>query len=299
MIESKYKPILVITQPDKPKGRSLQTYPTPVKEIASKYGIDCYQPDDINSEISFEYIQSVNPDLIVTVAFGSLLMRKMRKIPRFGAINLHPSVLPRHRGADPIRSTILSDDGRCGVTYFFINAKMDAGDIILQKDFNLDPELNFSALENILSNVGAGMILEVLDLVFSKPRDSFLKQDNNFATYSKKVEKDDSILDFTKSFLIFKKKLLAYNYEPGCHCEFREKRLKIFSAEIYSDGNQDTIQNQDIGRIIKFIKNKGFVVCLPDAYILITDVQYEGKKRMDAWSFHIGARLQIGEKLGL
>jgi methionyl-tRNA formyltransferase len=128
------------------------------------------------------------------------------------------------------------------------------------------------------------------------PRDSFQKQNHDLATYSRKVDKEESILDFSLPYAEFNNKLLSYNDEPGCHCSFRGRRLKIFKAEKISRENKTIEYN---GIITDFIKNKGFVVTLPDADICITEVQYEGKKRMDAWSFHIGARLQIGERLGI
>lgn len=300
LINSAYKPVLVISQPDKPKGRNLKLIPTPVKEIALQHNIECFQPDDVNSQDSLNYIKSFKPDLIVTVAYGAFLNKDLRILCPFGAINLHPSLLPLHRGSDPVRNTLLCGDKFCGLTVFFITAKMDSGQIIIQKKYEISSvltQINFTNLETFLAQSGAEEvinsinILENSELRFSALKHSFIEQDHSLASFSKKVEKDSNLADFSLSAGVFLNHLQAYAYEPGYFCYFRNKRLKLFSAEICN-----SIENSDYPVIKAIIKNKGFILALKDADLLITEVQFEGKKAMNAWQFHIGARLEFGER---
>jgi len=292
LIKSKYSIVLVVSQPDKPRGRGLALDPSAVKLTAQKYHIECFQPEDVNSNESIDYISSFTPDLIFTLAYGSFLCRKLRKLPCYGALNLHPSLLPLHRGADPIRATLLNGDRQCGISVFFLNSKMDAGRIVSRETFEIPQRANYTKLVSFLAEKASQVSLDAIDLVSSHPRESFPEQDHTQATYSQKIESGSCVIDFTQTSEVFFNHLRAYTDEPGYYCNLRGQRLKIFDAEII-----DCKTNEDYGIIESLVKNVGFVITLPDASILIKEVQYAGKKRMSAWQFHLGARLQIGERL--
>ena len=292
LIDSKYKPVLIISQPDKPSGRNLHIKPTPVKEVALKYNIPCFQPEDINAKDSISHVATFNPHVLITAAYGAYLKKSIRTMAKHGALNLHPSLLPLHRGADPVRSTLLAGDSLCGITFFIIKAKMDTGPIIHQVKYDIPKNYNYSKLENYLSEKGGDEIIFTVERIFNTDPNEFKEQDHELATYSSKVEKNVNLIDFNLNFRDFINKLKGYSDEPGYFCFFRNKKLKIYEAEFVSHEI-----NNSVGEIKKIINKKGFIVSLSDSDILITEVQYEGKKRMNAHDFYNGARIQIGERL--
>ena len=301
----KFEIKLIITQPDKPQRRSLKLEYTDIKKAAIKYPIEVYQPIDINSDEAYNKIYTVKPDLLVVVSYGAFLCKRIRNICPLGVINLHPSILPFHRGADPIRSTILNGDIYTGNSIFLLTKQMDTGPIIIQSKFKINEEIefpNFSNLSNYLAIDGANLLLQTIDLAVKSSLQASQRtwqsiakikdQDDSLATYSSKITKNSLIANFNLPTEQFIRHINAYSYEPGYYCIFRNKRLKLFKASIYNK-----IENKTYPIIKYIIKNKGFVISLSAADILIEEVQYEGKQQMSAWQFHLGARLTIGEKL--
>jgi len=303
LINSDYKVVLIVSQPDKPRGRNQKVEETPVKIIALQYDIPCFQPIDINTEESIAYIASYKPDLIFTFAYGAFLCRKLRNLPKYGAVNLHPSILPLHRGADPIRSSLLAGDTVCGITVFFLSNKMDAGRIVSRETFPLAASFNYSLLEEYLSVKAKEVAIASLKLIATRPKEYFPEQDNEMATYSQKLTPGSNAIDFDVDSYVFLNRMKAYTDEPGYYCTFREKRLKIYKAIKYSKDYPSINSRHDINDvpasapITDLIANRGFVISLKDEDILIQEVQLEGKKRMSAWQFHLGAKLQKGERL--
>jgi methionyl-tRNA formyltransferase len=296
LINDGLKPCLVVSQKDKPRGRNKVLKNTPVKDIALKNDIECFQPEDINNQEAIEYVLSFKPDLIVTVAYGAFLGYKLRTMCPYGAINLHPSLLPLHRGADPIRSTLLNGENICGVSVFFITAKMDSGPIILQKEYPVN-DMNYTELSEYLAVEGAGELtnaiktLEKHSLKYTALKSVFSKQNDSEASYSSKVEKVSNMADFGLNTVGFLNRVKAYSYEPGYYCYFRNKRLKLLKAELYDNSCYETYPT-----ILRVEKNKGIVFSLKDGSVLLKEVQYEGKKQMSAYEFHIGARIEAGER---
>ncbi len=298
LIKNNYAPCLVITQPDKPKGRKLIPQSPPVKIFANNYSIPVLQPENINNLDVIRTIKNVKPDLIITVAYGMFLGKELRTLCPYGAINLHPSLLPLHRGADPVRNTLLYNDSICGVSVFFISSKMDSGNIILQRNFNIDDNYNYSELSSYLASNGAEAVLDSIailerkSLKFKDLKNSFPKQDNLIATYSSKLIKTDTYYSNTFTAKDLNIKVKSYSYEPGFVSFFRNKSLKILKVKIL-----DTISNISPGTIVNLVKNIGFIISTSDYDVLVESVQPEGKKIMTAWEFNIGARIEIGEKI--
>ena len=298
LIDSKYTPILIVSQPDRPRGRNLRTEHTPTKKIALQHNIRCYQPEDINAPESIKYIKSFEPDILIVVAYGTMINKELRTFCPFGAINLHPSLLPRHRGADPIRSTILSEDKTCGNSIFFVSAKMDSGQIILQKEYLRDQNENFTQLQNTLNQRGAHDLIEAIEILekndkrYHSLKQTFQKQEHQNATYSTKINSEAYRANFHLPTNKFITKIKAYSHSPGYYCSLRGKKLKLLNAQKYSNVSQETS-----GKITQIIKNIGFTIALPDGEILITETQYAGRQPMKAWEFALGARLNIGEIL--
>jgi methionyl-tRNA formyltransferase len=294
---------LVVTQPDQRKGRNLKLQYSPVKEIALKHGISIFQPTDINSSESIQKIRSYNSDLCVVISYGAFLSKPLRTMFPFGTVNLHPSLLPKHRGADPVRSAILANDSLFGISYFFINSKMDSGPIILQKSYcitNLHEIKNYTNISKFLSEKGADLLYETIQVLQNKYndlpvdkalKDSFPKQDNSLATYSHKVTKYCYKADFSLTVNDFLKRVEAYSHEPGYYCFFRNKRIKILKTSLYKYS-----ENESYPIIKELIQNIGFTISLKNGDILVHVVQQEGKNKICAWQFSLGARLSIGEK---
>lgn len=280
-----YPPLLVISQPDKPAGRRLHPQPCPVALYAATKGLPLYQPEDVNAPESLARIQDLQPDLIVTASYGSMLRQALRAIPRLGAINLHPSLLPLYRGATPIQSALLNGDRLTGTTVFCLNGRMDAGRIICQKHLGILPEENFSSLQARLAELSAELLLDLLPILeedWLVPR----KQYHSIATYTTKLDKKALCLNWDQPANNVHNRIRAFSWEPGAFTFCRQSRLQILAAALTESPAQGPP-----GSLGEPHKNLGFTVNCRDQQLLIQTVQPSGKKRMSAWAFYLGARL--------
>jgi methionyl-tRNA formyltransferase len=316
LIESEqFKPVLVITQPDRPAGRNQQLMPTPVKQLALQHELPVLQPEDINHPDSVQQIAAYTPDLLVTVAYGEKLKKAVRNIAPHGAINLHPSLLPALRGAAPVPFAMWAT----GITIFKLVSRMDAGPIFQQKRYFIFPSENGTELLERLAYIGAQDLLEFLTKYFISPWEP-TPQDETKATYCRKLEKADCRIDWKQPAIRIKQQICALSYTPGAYSLFRGFTLKILTAQVYQDEIANPLRSNPEhgfptgkypldnlesyipdaslvlpGTITAIIKNTGFVVSTCDGKLLITHVQPAGKKLMTAWAYHLGARLVVGE----
>jgi len=291
LAETRFRPILCITQPDRPKGRKRRLQPTEVKIKALELGIPVIQPEDVNAPEVLEQIRALEPDVIVTVAYGGYLKKEIRKVARFGAINLHPSLLPLHRGSAPMNFTLFSGDEVTGNTIFKIVAKMDAGPIILQKKYDVQQNECFTSLYNRLSQTGADDVLESLELLENGIE--LQKQNHDLASFTSKIEKEDTFISFDMKAKELQNKVRGLAEVPGAVASFRDARIKIIELEILEDTSSG-----EAGSVSEFIKNKGLVLNCSDRKVLVTKVQPAGKKVMTAHAFQMGAQVKNGEKFG-
>ena len=218
----------VITQPDKPKGRSLQLAPPPVKRSALALGVPVAQPEKIRTTI--EEIRAQQPDLIVVVAYGQILPPALLEIPPRGCINVHTSLLPRWRGASPIQSAILAGDSETGVTLMFMDAQLDHGDIIRQRREPIRPDDTGATLHDRLATLGANLLTETLTLA-DWPRQT---QDETQVTHARKFTKADGRIDWTKSATEIDRQVRAFNPWPGAFTDRDGTLLKIWKVELLS-----------------------------------------------------------------
>jgi methionyl-tRNA formyltransferase len=289
LINNSYKPILVITQPDRKKGRKQKIQSPPVKSLAEKFNIKIRQPEDVNDEKFVNYISDLKPDIIVTVAFGGYLKRSFRKIPKYGCINIHPSLLPKYRGSSPISFPILNGDNETGITIFKIVAKMDAGPILSQEKVNINNKINFTELELMLIERGKVLLINTLKK-FENNKISLTKQDNSKASFTTKLQKKDTFLDWNNPAEKINNFVRAYSNYPGAIATYRDKRIKIKSINIL-----DNKSDKKPGTIINIHKKIGLEVATLSNNILIKIVQPAGKKDMNSYDFHLGARIKIGD----
>jgi len=292
LCETCYKPILCITQPDKEKGRNRKLLPPVIKTEAINAGIPVLQPEDINSSEILDKLIEYNPDLIVTVAYGLLLKRKIRKLPKYGCINLHPSLLPLYRGSTPINSALFNNDEITGNTVFKINARMDAGAIITQSEMKISENDNFTTLSFKLSQNGANELLKSIKLLESN-KSILHEQDDKMATYSEKLSKQNTFINWNRPALEIKSKVRGLAEVPGVVASFREKRIKIIEVEVLEEES-----SKEPGSIVDIIKNQGIIVATADKLLLIKKLQPEGKQIMNSYIFNIGARIALKERFG-
>lgn len=216
----------VITQPDKPRGRSLQLAPPPVKLTASKLGLPVLQPEKIREAV--EAVRAQQPDLIAVVAYGQILPKALLEIPPRGCINVHTSLLPRWRGASPIQSAILAGDPATGVTTMFMDEQLDHGDIILQRQELIRPDDTGATLHDRLASLGADLLAETLTLPVW-PRQT---QDEAQVTHARKFTKADGRIDWTKSAVEIDRQVRAFNPWPGAFTDRDGTLLKIWKVEL-------------------------------------------------------------------
>ncbi len=283
LINSKHKIILVVTQPDKPVGRKQILTPPPVKQIAEQYNLKILQPEKVSASTFINEYKKYKIDLGVVVAFGQIIPDEVIYHPEFHTINIHASLLPKYRGASPINWAIINGDKETGITYQFIEKKLDAGDIIYQEKIKIEKEDTSITLSNKLSVLAADTVLKVLDMVESNNY-TRIKQNEYEASYVKILKKEDGKLDFNLSAENLINKIKGLLPWPCAYCFLDGKILKIFKAELFQTNTGKP------GEIIDIIKGKGFIVKASVDAILVLEVQPQDGKKMDAYSFAIGQK---------
>lgn len=291
--DSHHEIVLVVTQPDRPKGRGKKVVPGDVKLIAEEFNIPCIQPEKIKEEGARETILNADPDIIVVVSYGEYIPYSIYSAPRFKSINLHPSLLPRWRGASPVRYTLLAGDKIAGVTVQYLDKKMDAGDILKQEEITVDPFDDYGSLCQKLYPLGADLLAGVLD-EFERcgPGLESIRQDETLVTKAPKIEKEDLWIDWTEEAERIRNRIRALSPKPGAKSIFRGEPYKILGSDkIFVD----LTGNIEPGEIF-LISEYGPVVACSDKGLCITEVQPPGKSPISSRDFMNGYRIQTGEK---
>lgn len=291
LLERQNVPLLVISPPDKAAGRNLRLQPCPVADYARRVGLDLFQPPDVNAPDSLSRIREFAPDLLITASYGGMIRRELRNLPRCGAVNLHPSLLPKYRGATPIQSALLNGDTITGVSIFRLNARMDAGPILMQHQALIIKTDDFGSLHNRLANLSALMLQNLMPQLESGSCEA-IAQDDSAASYTRKLSKEDLQLDWYKPANEVLNQIRAFSPQPGAQAWLREKPLKILAAQLVTEPASGYP-----GTVAALIRNTGVEVNCGVQRLLLTRVQAAGKKEMDAWPWQLGARLSIGESL--
>ncbi len=288
--------IAVCTQPDRPAGRSGRPAPPPVKCRAREISCPVHQPEDLAAGGLEPVLRELSPDLLVVVAYGLKLPRRILDLPRQGAVNLHPSLLPRYRGAAPINRAIINGDRVTGVTTMFLSPRMDAGDVILQEPVEILPDETAGELETRLALFGAELMVRTVGLIAAgdPPRKP---QDESLATVARKLGPEDGRIDWRQPSGRIRDLVRGLAPKPGAFTLFRGQRLEISRAEgICGPENQGA--GFVCGRICRFVKGRGPVVSASDGGVLLAEVKPAGSKTMAGAAFINGYRPEIGEELG-
>jgi len=284
---------LVLTQPDRPKGRGLGLVSSPVKQSALKHGLPIYQPEKIkaNEELRAK-LEAIHPDAIIVVGYGRIIPKWMLDLPRYGNINLHGSLLPKYRGAAPIQWAIASGEMGTGVTTMRIDEDLDTGDILLQQELPIMPDDTSETVTPRLAEIGAELMIETLRGLATdsiSPR----KQDHAQATLAPIFNKEDGRIDFSRSAKKIYNRFRGFQPWPGAFTSFRGRSMNVTAMKPISEGIVDLAPAELAVRDGRLIAG-----CADETVIELLEVQPEGKKKIAARDFIHGYRLQAGEKLG-
>ncbi|CAD2078079.1 methionyl-tRNA formyltransferase [Jeotgalicoccus coquinae] len=290
-LHKEYGVDLVISQPARPVGRKKVMTDPPVATAAKLLGIETYQPETMKSDEAFEIVSDLNPDLIITAAFGQLLPENILNIPALGSLNVHASLLPKHRGGAPIHRALINGDDETGVTIMYMAKKLDAGDIIAARSINIEDSDNTGRLFDKLSGVGASLLMDTLPSVIDGTNERTPQNDSE-ATFSPNILKSDEVISFNKPAREVFNHIRGLAPWPVGHAMLGDKRLKIFAAEL-----ADSTVQKEPGTITGKSEN-GFLVASADGLVNITEVQLAGKKKNNALDFINNNSDLIGTKLG-
>lgn len=271
-----YDVIGVVSQPDKRVGRHQELVNTPIKEVALKYQIPVFQPEKIKEE--YDAILNLNPDIIVTCAYGQIIPKVVLDAPRLGCINVHASLLPKLRGGAPIHKAIIEGHTKTGITIMYMDVMMDSGDIISQSEIEIEDSDNLESLHDKLSIMGKELLLETMPSIINGTN-SRTKQEESEVTFGFNIKREEEHIDFGKTTREVFNLIRGLSPVPGANAVLDGKEMKIY-ASIINDKKVDG----KCGMITNIYKN-GIGVCTKDGEIILTSVKPFGKKRMDALSY--------------
>ena len=292
LVEAGEDVVGVVTQPDKPKGRGYTLTPPPVKVYAEERGLPVYQPNTLRGDEFASLLASVDPELIVVVAYGKILPQNVLEYPKYGCINVHGSLLPEYRGAAPMQRAIMEGKRETGVTTMMMDVGLDTGDMLLVGKIEICENDNFETVHDKLGACGAETLLRTLDALKGGTL-TRVPQDGTLATYAAKIEKSDCVIDFSRSAGEVHDQIrglspipLAFTYTPD------GKMLKVIATEV-AEGSFSA----NVGEVVSTTDGKITVACGTGAVNLLT-VLPEGKKRMSAADFINGRKIAKGDVLG-
>ena len=289
LIGEGFEVIGVVSQPDKPQGRSREIIPSPVKQIATEEEIPVFQPKNARDPELFETLSAMKPDISVVVAYGHILPQNIIDLPRLGTLNIHASLLPALRGAGPIQAAIREGRTETGVSIMRVVPALDAGPVLLQAGTHIFEDETFGELQVRLSELGALTLIEALTLL-SLGQENEVIQDESLATYAPKVTRESSRIDWADSALEISRLIRACDPKPGAYTTTPKGDVKMFGPKV-----MDGIKGQP-GEVLK-AKGELVIACGIDA-LRIAEVQPSGKSRMPAHEWVRGRSTKVGDRFG-
>ncbi len=283
LIENGYNVVGVITNNDKPVGRKQVLTPPPVKVLALEHGLPVFQYDKIRLE-GVEDVKALNPDLMITCAFGQILSQEIIDVPRLGVINIHASLLPKYRGASPIHYAILNGETRTGITIMKTDAGVDTGNIISTVETEIGANETCGELFDRLSVLGAEQIIKTLPSIIDGTA-KFIKQDDDKATTTKIIKKEMAKIDWNEDAESIVNKIRAFNPAPVAFCEFEGNPFKVYQAKVVDECGR-------VGEIIR--ADSQLVIACKDKAVSLIKVQKAGGKPMMIADFLRGTKLTVG-----
>ena len=289
LLDEGFDVVGVFTQPDRPKGRGMELVQSDVKLVATRRQVPVFQPEKMRDGTAMDILRQLKPDVLAVVAYGHILPDEMLALPRFGAVNLHGSLLPRYRGASPIQWTVLNGDEYAGVTTQYMAHEMDKGDIIYSASTPVGEKETSGDLYDRLAVLGAELLVRTLRDIEAgvAPRSP---QDESLASYVGKLDKSLCPIDWTQGPQQIRKWIYGLQPWPIATMELEGTTLKVFDA-----GTSETISDKAPGTIVGADKRGIEIVCGGGHTLLVTQVQAPGKKRMSAADYLRGHKIQIAE----
>jgi methionyl-tRNA formyltransferase len=290
LADSPHRIAVVVTQPDRPKGRGRKLTPPPVKTLALKLGVPVVQPQDYDDPVFTTAVQHYAPDLFVVIAFGNLLKKRHLALPRLGALNVHASLLPRHRGAAPIQWAIINGDAETGVTTMLMDEGLDSGDMLLKARTAITPSDTAATLHDRLAVMGADLLLATLaglatDTIKPEP------QDHAAATYAPQLTKADGRIPWSQTNRRIDALIRGVTPWPGAHTFYQDQRLKIFKV-----GPANLPHPADPGTVLPGFQDE-LRIATGDGALSIIEIQGPGGRRMPVADFLKGRSIPPGAQL--
>lgn len=291
IINAGYPVVGVATQPDKPKGRGRRLQASPVKELAEENGLLVLQPERVRDDAFLQIFRGLNPDLVVVAAFGQILPGEILERPKLGCINVHPSLLPKYRGAAPLNWSLIRGEKTTGVTIMMMDAGVDTGDIILQEETTVEEGETCDCLHNRLARMGADLLLKTIRQI-EQGTAIRTPQDNHQATYAPRLKKEDGRIDWCKDAVDIVNFIRGLSATPGAYTYLDGKVFKIFKA--VAEPGAVVEERGAIGPSTQ----RGLPVAAGAGYVYLQDVQLEGKNRMGIQDFLRGNPIKSHARLG-
>jgi methionyl-tRNA formyltransferase len=291
LVNHGYPVIGVVTQPDRPQGRGRATAPSPIKRLADDLGLTVFQPEKVRHPSFLATVRDLAPDLVAVAAFGQILPKEILFGPKLGCINIHPSLLPKYRGAAPINWALIRGEEKTGVTIMQLDEGMDSGAILLQEETPIGPSETFGMLHDRLAKMGAELLLIALAMLQSgvlQPR----PQDDRLATLAPRLAREDGLIHWEKDCRSLVSLIRGLSPTPSAYTRFAGKHLKVLMAEA-EPGSVTEAPGTVVGET-----GAGLRVAAGNGTVLLQELQLEGKKRMAAHDFLRGVHIAPGQVLG-
>jgi len=282
IIKNKFNVVQVYTQPPKKSKRGQKINPSPVEEFSKKNKLNCRSPLNLNIDEEYEIFKKLSSDIVIVVAYGQIIPKKFLKIPKFGFINIHASLLPKWRGAAPIQRSIMNMDKKIGISIMKIEEKLDSGPVLISKEFVLDKNVTYGEIEKKLSLEGSNLLIESLKIILTEDP-KFIAQDHSKATYAKKIDKNETKIDWKDEANKVLAHIHALSPSPGAWFEFKKERFKVLKAKVSSESGKSGCvldENLTIG-------------CLKNS-VQILELQRQGKNKQTSKEFLLGNKIDKG-----
>ncbi len=288
ILHDKQYPIIgVVSQPDRPQGRGLKEVAPPVKVLAQKFGLPVYQPEKVRDSSFLDTFQKLNPEMVVVVAFGQILPKEIIDYPPLHCLNIHPSLLPKYRGAAPINWSIIRGDTKTGVTIMLMDEGMDSGDILMQEKTDIGATETYGELHDRLAELGARLLIKTIEQMAGGTAQR-KTQDASIVTFAPRLKKETGKIDWNNKVSDIVNLIRGLSPTPAAYTQLDGQGLKIFAAE----ANKNKVS--EMPGTIGSASAAGIPVAASDGYVILKDVQLAGKKRMLISDFLRGYRVPTG-----
>ena len=285
LIKNKFNILKVYTQPPKKSKRGQKVNASPIEEFCKKIKVSFYTPENLNNKKEFEIFRNLSPDIVVLVAYGQIIPKSFLKIPRFGFINIHASLLPKWRGAAPIQRAIMNGDKKIGASIMKIEEKLDVGPILAVKEFDLDQNSTHGEIERKISIIGADLLIESLHNL-ERGNSKFVKQIHSDATYAKKIDKNETKINWNLDANKVLGHIHGLSPSPGAWFEYQNERFKVLKAKKSSMSGESGL-----------VLDENLIIGCKSNSIAILELQRQGKNKQTIKEFLLGKKISKGLNL--